>query len=264
VRGAAGTAPTPPASRPRIPVWCPGATHTPALLDPLGRQRRSARHDAVVRHRLASPSGPTSRLRHGWHVAPERRSPQGAWFEGDIGTSAGEWVRLGVLVLIEWADGGHGRVGPVVLQRPRRRHTGVALPGRSHVRVRRPTFMLCLVPISGIRCFAVFMSIRLRGSGKGHRPATAAFLLRDLHEPAVVSAGGAFDQALSPQGAVRVTVRRLRPRYRASRASGSVITRLPWTAPWGRARPKGSAKGSAKGAVHPPTERSVPLGRGVA
>jgi len=39
----------------------------------------------------------------------------------------------------------------LVLQRPRRIHTGVALPGRSHVRVRRPAFMLCLVHISGIR-----------------------------------------------------------------------------------------------------------------
>ncbi len=44
---------------------------------------------------------------------------------------------------------------PAVLQRPRRIHTGVALPDRSHARVRRPALMLCLVHTSGIRCLAV-------------------------------------------------------------------------------------------------------------
>lgn len=33
-------------------------------------------------------------------------------------------------------------------------YTGVALPGRSHVRVCRPVFMLCPARIAGIRCFA--------------------------------------------------------------------------------------------------------------
>jgi hypothetical protein len=50
---------------------------------------------------------------------------------------------------------GHRRNDHAVLQRPRRIHTGVALPGRSHVRVCRPALMLCLVHISGIRCLAV-------------------------------------------------------------------------------------------------------------
>lgn len=49
----------------------------------------------------------------------------------------------------------YGPAASAVLQRPRRIHTGVALPGRSHMRVCRPAFMLCLVHVSGIRCFAV-------------------------------------------------------------------------------------------------------------
>lgn len=44
-------------------------TH-PAPLGSTSRQPRWAWDDAVDRHRLASPTGPTSRLRHGQHVAP--------------------------------------------------------------------------------------------------------------------------------------------------------------------------------------------------
>lgn len=177
------------------PDAVPVATHTLPLSDPPAGTR-SARDDAVDRHRLASPTGPTRRLRHGQHVAPEFRSPQrlGPTETGEADRSAGRVRALGPDH--RGADGGRWRLvgrgvradrfqnadpapcrvhdavaaplrtsaersrraGPAasaVLQRPRRIHTGVALPGRSHVRVCRPAFMLCLVHISGIRCFAV-------------------------------------------------------------------------------------------------------------
>lgn len=190
---------------------------------PLGSTRQAT---AISVARRCPPAQPRIADRSNEPIAswparrPKRRSPpQGAWFDGDMGTSAGERARVRVLVLIDGADGGHGRlvgsgvrvdrfqsadpaapfgsttswVAPlpdiggtdhalspaaasVVLQRPRRIHTGVALPGRSHVRVCRPAFMLCLVHNSGIRCLAVLVSI---GSARPGR----AFALRQPHSP---------------------------------------------------------------------------------
>ncbi len=162
----------------------------PAPLGSTSRQPRSACDDAVDRHRLASPTGPTSRLRHGQHVAPEFRSPQGAWADGDRGKPTGQRARSGPpdVAVVGWsvavvradrfqnADPAPcrvhdavaaplrtsaqrsrpaGRAASAMLQRPRPMHTGVALPDRSHARGRRPALMLCLLHTSGIRCLAV-------------------------------------------------------------------------------------------------------------
>lgn len=160
-------------TRRRIPTRCPWQ-RTPCPSRIHQQATAISWDDAVDRHRLASPTGPTSRLRHGQHVAPAFPSPQGAWAYGDRGKPTGQRAGSGPpdAVFAQTASrmpilrhvgprtpwprhSGHRRNDHAVLQRPRRIHTGVALPGRSHVRVCRPALMLCLVHISGIRCLAV-------------------------------------------------------------------------------------------------------------
>jgi hypothetical protein len=81
----------------------------------------------------------------------------------------------------EWIMPASGRRPSVALQRPRRIHTGAALPGRAHVRVCRPAFMLCPVRMSGIRCSVVLVP---PGSS---RTCAALAGVRGLHPPGPAS-----------------------------------------------------------------------------
>ncbi len=101
----------------------------PVPLGSTSRRPRSAWDDAIDRHRLASPTGRTSRLRHGQHVAPEAVHHKGLG-STETGGPTGRRGGSGPPVLITRADEGHGRpVGRGV--RDRFRNAGPA-PLRVH------------------------------------------------------------------------------------------------------------------------------------
>lgn len=128
-----------PVPRPRRTAAGAGGADRTAPALPAPRQRRAAWHDAVDRLRLASPTGPTRRLRHGRHVAPDIGHHKS---HGRRGRATPEAGGTGHALLPAAVS--------LVFQRPRRIHTGVALPGRSHVRVCRPAFMVAPVRMSDI------------------------------------------------------------------------------------------------------------------
>jgi hypothetical protein len=157
-----------PERRRRHPDAVPVATHTLPLSDPPAGnpdQRGTTQSTGTGSHRrpaeradcaMGSMSPPHSHHRKGLGPTGTGGADRSVGRVWATGRGRDRLVGRGVRAdRFQTRHSGPQRNDHAVLQRPRRIHTGVALPGRSHVRVCRPALMPCLVHISGIRCLAV-------------------------------------------------------------------------------------------------------------